>query len=161
MLVLYLPHVPEKRQDVVRANGQRSVKRSISACLLEAGQPMPGGSMAVLSFVAVLLVPCFSCGRVWSCPVCSVPDVGLPYPFPFPDPLLCLFVPSSPVFLQREPFQQEAITCGLPLCKETPEGLQASASSCTGSRLPAHQAQGKSALGSRDQKAALYYPPGP
>lgn len=72
---------------------------------------------------------------------------------PFPGCLCICFCPPSPVFLQREPLQSEAITCCLPLGKETSQGLQTCASSCTRPRLPTDQTQGKRALGSKEGKA--------
>lgn len=71
---------------------------------------------------------------------------------------VCFCLPS-PVFLQREPLQSEAITCCLPLGKETSQGLQACASSCTRPRLPTDQTQGKRALGSREGKASFVLSP--
>lgn len=78
---------------------------------------------------------------------------------PFPECSCICFCPASPVLLQREPLQSEAITCCLPLGKETSQGLQACASSCTGPRLPADQTQGKRALGSQEGKAGSVLSP--
>lgn len=78
---------------------------------------------------------------------------------PFPECSWICFCPASPVLLQREPLQSEAITCCLPLGKETSQGLQACASSCTGPRLPADQTQGKRALGSQEGKAGSVLSP--
>lgn len=70
-----------------------------------------------------------------------------------PFPGCSCFCPPFPVFLQREPLQSEAITCCLPLGKETSQRFQACASSCTRPWLPTDQTQGKRALGSKQGKA--------
>lgn len=94
-------------------------------------------------------------GRTLGLPCLLSPGYWDAISLPFPGPSHINFCPPAPVFLQREPLQPKAIACCLPLRKETSQGLQASASSCTGSWLPTNQTQGKRAVGSRGGKSQL------
>lgn len=151
---------------VLEANRKGTVKENSSACLLEAGELVPKRSMATFCPMAAggdgcCVPPLEGCEarQTLGLPCLLSPSCRDATSLPFPRPSHVSSCPPTPVFLQREPLQPEAIACRFPLCKETSQGFQASASSCTRSRLPTDQTQGKRAPGIRGAEVSSVLSP--